>query len=190
MSNILDIDLNRTGGRQTLPAGTYKVRIEKIEQKQKAGGQYPYLKFTLRVLDDRGKPGTNLLWTNVSLSPNSRFIMDQLLDAIDAPSEGKITANWFRNKALWVAVKVEDYKGTDSNQVESFLTPAKAAIRLEAEGKTVPDSLLTVSSDVFGDYADDPEIDETDDEENILNDSDDSDDSDDTSDEDDGSTPF
>ncbi len=124
MPDPIVIPLARTGGSSAanlLEKGTYVAKIEAVDVEPSGPSGFPYLKLRLKGTM-RGEIFT--LWTNVSLSPQARFKLDQLLDAIGAPQEGQISPGDMVSTSVFIAVKVTSYEGTQRNEVDKFLPAA------------------------------------------------------------------
>lgn len=139
----IKIPLPRTGGN-LLKDGVYKVRVDETEVREGPSG-FPYISLTLAVLDRNGKPLGGKVWDNLSLGPKARFKIDQILDALEAETEGSVTPNWFKGKVCWVRITSEPYQGVLKNKIDRYLTPEQAE-------KAIADS----NGDISGTWAQEP----------------------------------
>lgn len=166
---VATISLGRTGG--VLPDGVYKMRVKAMELKQGQKSAYLACQFTVE-----GKSST--IFANVMLGENSRWLFEQFLDAVGAPTSGNMTiaklVQFCRGKALYAKLGNEEYNGRLKNVVAQFLTEEVAQKLMEEQPASTP--------------SDDEDYDEDEDEEDDDGDSEEEDDDwgdDDDDDEDD-----
>jgi hypothetical protein len=113
------IPLQRTG---LVPDGKYKLLVTEVEKKPGKSG-FDYIALTLVILDDDGRPMDSNIYDNLSLSPKSKFMVSNFLDAIQAPTEGEIHYKAFKGKKLYATIGKEAYQGKLKNVVTTFHTP-------------------------------------------------------------------
>jgi hypothetical protein len=114
---MADIDLKRNSGIPSL--GTHLFKITETEEDTGSTG-YEYWKLTLICQtpgDDEGKKATAF----VSHSPKARFKMDELLDAIDAPRQGRFRREQLHGKILRGTVVHDEREGRVYANVDNFL---------------------------------------------------------------------
>lgn len=87
---LFETDLTRTAG--LIPDGPHQFRVTSYESKM--GPKAPYWAYTLTVEEGSELDG-GLIFYNVSLSPNSRWKMEEWLDAVGAPETGKVIGSQF-----------------------------------------------------------------------------------------------
>jgi hypothetical protein len=160
----MSISLDRTGGRQVLPDGVYKLRASKVPEEKMGPSGSPYLVFTWEVLDRSGKPNGTLIFDNLSLNPKARFRVDALLDAIGAPPTGKIEYSWFKGKTVSAMLTSETYNGKVKNAIAQFL-PAEVAAQ-QAKKAPVKAAALEDDEPVLAGLP--AEMDEDDDDDALL----------------------
>ena len=127
-------DLNRSGesGRgMIVPDGIYKLRVEEVEVRQ--GNAGPFVSMKLKIIE--GGKGT--LYSNLSTSEKSRWVVDQFLDAAGFPKKGQVGPEKFRGKEVWAELGNSSYEAEDKNtkkkvmrmknEIKNWLTPADAA---------------------------------------------------------------
>jgi hypothetical protein len=124
------IPLNRSAGSGVLPNGIYRLKIEAVEEKTGPSG-HPYLNMRYRVLIN-GQASQTAVWDVISLSPAARFKVDQFLDALAAPEEGNVSAQWFVGKFVWASLRTGEFNGNVRNEVNQYLTKEVAAEQLES----------------------------------------------------------
>lgn len=103
-----DFDLTRKSGAPTL--GIHTFRVERVREDEGDAGPYFGLSCVCQDAgDDQGKEVYHIL----SLSPTSRFRMDEFLDAINAPKKGKGSKDIFQGKVFRGEVIIDEYQGKD-----------------------------------------------------------------------------
>ena len=103
-----EINLSRTSGLVTLGTHTFQVTERSSENMGDSG--YPYWRLICQVIsagDDQGKE----VMHQISHAPQSRFIVDEFLDGIGAPTKGKWTLPQCINKKFRASVEHEMYNG-------------------------------------------------------------------------------
>jgi hypothetical protein len=131
------IDLNRSSGLPSEGVHLFKITDGK-EQGSKSSGQ-PMWVITCQCQDageDQGKMMTLFL----SLAPQARFKIDQLLDVVEAPKHGSWNLDQFIGKMLKIAVVHGEYEGN----------PTANAYRMFAASSTATVDLPTKSSSQSG----------------------------------------
>lgn len=146
------INLERTSGIR--PDGVYQMRIKEIEEKQ--GSKAPYLALRLEFVKFSNSP---LVFTNVSTSPEARFMLEAFLDAIQAPTSGRLSSAKLRGKTFFASIGNESYQGRLKNVVTAFLTPEAAQAAL-SDASTEEESrpVGTASFDADGEEDDADEL--------------------------------
>lgn len=127
---MTEVDLQRQNS--VVSEGTHTFKIEASEEKM-GGSGFPYWNFRLKCLDEGPDKG-QAVWAIISLSPTARFKLDQFLDAVDAPTKGKISHEHFVGKTLRATVKWETYNGSITAKPDVYL-PAGAPVQ-NSENKT------------------------------------------------------
>jgi hypothetical protein len=118
----MNIPLERVG---VLSDGVYKIRITETEDRTSAAGN-AYVNLTCTVLDDMGKDSGVTIWHTLTMTPKSRFMIGQFLDAIGAPATGSINSRSFKGKTFWAQVGKDTYQGKTKNIISACLTPEQA----------------------------------------------------------------
>lgn len=103
-----------------LDDGIYRLRIDDIEQKTSQAGN-PYLNVKYAVIV-RGQPRGGALWDVISLTPQSRFVVEAFLDSLGAPNtDDEVSPQWFKGKFLWARLKTGMWKDKFRNEVDSYV---------------------------------------------------------------------
>lgn len=111
--------------RQTgvpIPEGIHTFEITEV--KEKSGEQTPsgftYVNLTLECIGNKQFEGQRT-YHGFSLSPQSRFVLDRLLEAVGAPESGKATTQYFVGKKLKARIQhttYEDKEGVERTKAE------------------------------------------------------------------------
>jgi len=157
----MEIQLDR---QPTLQPGRYAARIIDVEQRE--GNQAPYITLTFSIDDTKF-----VVFHNVSLSPKARWKLDELLDAVRAPTSGKMKLQELLGKRVEIFIRLEEFDGKMRPRVYS-IAPAKTQ-QIEHEPtedttilvKDVPkdvidDSVLAELSQIIPNHSADAEVDE------------------------------
>lgn len=120
------IDYDRSSG--PMSPGIYTFLIENVEEKQ--GNAGPYLTLHLRCAD-QGREHGKIVWHNLSLTPQSRWKMDEFLDALGAPATGQGTGRKFMGKYVRAQIYNEKFTNDegvtrDMDKVNLFMAGAQA----------------------------------------------------------------
>lgn len=102
-----EVDLKRTTGMPAL--GTYLFKIVRLKEGE--GDKGKYWGYSCQVQDkieDQGKE----VFMIISLAPSARWKMDQFLDAMKAPSKGKVSGESFVGKLFRGTVSHDRNPGT------------------------------------------------------------------------------
>lgn len=170
---VATISLGRTGG--VLPDGVYKMRVKAMELKQGQKSAYLASQFTVE-----GKSST--IFANIMLGENSRWLLEQFLDAVGAPTSGNMTiaklVQFCRGKALYAKLGNEEYNGRLKNVVAQFLTEEVAQKLMEEQPASTPNG---DEDEDYDDGEDDEDADPEEDDDWGDEDDDDADDDDDSS---------
>lgn len=113
-----DLDFSRG---ELLPEGDYLLRLDAVEKRQ--GNAGPYLLWRAAVLEGQG----GNVFIQLSLSPQSRFIVEQFLDAVGAPKEGKGNPKQFLKRVVVGKIYHDEYpkdSGTFRVKVQSVRRPS------------------------------------------------------------------
>jgi hypothetical protein len=135
------------GKEGLLPNGVYRVIIEHAEEKDGPSG-HPYYNFRLRAIV-KGEKHPISIWDKVSHSPDARFRMENLMDAIEFEEGLEVDAPDFIGKSYWASISSRQYQGKWSNEVKDYLTPEAAEIALQkkAESDGFSPDVETVSTE-------------------------------------------
>lgn len=123
-------DKSQTNTFEVLPEGRYEVFVESGAVKQSSAGN-TYVAFKLKVRDDVAgqSHGGRVLFYNLTLTDATQGIVHGFLGAIGTPEDKEFKANFpskelaeeIKNYAIGRAtiadVKIEQYKGADTNRV-------------------------------------------------------------------------
>lgn len=94
-----------------LPEGVHAFVITDVQEKV-GGSGFPYIALTLECTENAEWQGKKV-WTNISLSPQARFKVDEFLDAVGAPENGNATAMDFVGKSFKARIVMESYDKED-----------------------------------------------------------------------------
>lgn len=111
------IPLKREG---ILDDGDYRLRIDDVElKKSQAGNDYLNVKYAVLI---NGAPYGGAIWDVISLTPQSRFVVESFLDSIGAPnSNDSVSPQWFKGKFCWAHLKTGEWKGKLRNEVDYYI---------------------------------------------------------------------
>lgn len=133
------VNLYRDPNANRCSLGVHLFKITKFEEKE--GQQAPQWMFTCVCQDadpdNKGKTMTAF----ISLSEKARFMMDQFLDAVDAPNtHGTITGESFVNSTFRGLVLDDEYQGNFNRKITNYIKkgqelPKKLAETLAAQTK-------------------------------------------------------
>lgn len=138
----VDIPLKRTSGLP--PEGMYRLVVAKTDLKDGPTG-YPYISLEC-VIDNAAKKKTDkaaiwngrTVYTNLSLSPQARWKMEEALDAIGAPEEGTLSdIGWFIGKRYYAWLSHHEWEGRKRLQVGEFIPQDDVRERWAAYQKLV-----------------------------------------------------
>ena len=116
------VNFSGVEGRVLLPEGTYRVKIEGVEQKP--GNEYPTLSWKLKtVVPSKPKLDGKTLYYNTSLAPQSLWNLRNLLETVgaevpDGPHD--IIFEELIDEEMMVRVDHEEYEGKDYARVKDF----------------------------------------------------------------------
>lgn len=105
--------------------GEYTLRIKKVEQLQKQGSEWAYLKWTFEFADpnvkavEEGKSVGNI-FENTSLKPDAQFRLRDLCEALGL-TWGDFDTDQTVGQEVTVRLGTEMYQNKLSNKVESFV---------------------------------------------------------------------
>lgn len=108
-----------------LEDGIYKIRVTETEDRTSAAGN-PYVNLSCSVLNDMGKDSGIIVWHTLTMTPKSRIMVGQFLDAVGAPKSGSLNSRLLKGKSFWGQIGKETYKGKTRNIIVSCLTPEQA----------------------------------------------------------------
>ena len=110
-------------------AGEYQLRVCKVEQMQKAGSEFPYLKATIEFADpntpavEAGKK-VGSIFENLTLKPDAQFRLRDFCEALGLTwgdfDTDEVVGMEFRAK-----VKIRNYQDTLSNEIGKFIPVKK-----------------------------------------------------------------
>ena len=110
--------------------GLYTLRVVNVEQKQKAGGEFPYLHWEFEIADPnikgvKGKQAGHI-FKNTTLKPgsNSQFRLRQLCNALGL-TWGDFDTEDVKGLECDGYLKVREYNGDFSNEVDKFISKKK-----------------------------------------------------------------
>lgn len=109
-----DVNFERTSG--PVSEGVHLFEIVKGEQKTAQSGN-DYIAWSLMVKEGSADDG-KMVWHNTSLTPQSRWVLEQFLDAVEAPSTGRGNPEAFIGKFVGASIYHEDYQGVPKARVE------------------------------------------------------------------------
>lgn len=125
----------KKGREGILPNGVYRLIVEACEEKPGPSG-HPYYNFRLRPIV-QGQKSPVAVWDKVSLSPEARFRVENLLDAMEVgEDEGDLEPEFFIGKSYWASLGSREYNGKWSNEVKQYLTPDAAEDLLQKQAES------------------------------------------------------
>lgn len=118
------------GGFGYAEAGRYTMRIKSVEQKQKAGSAYPYLKWEIEFSDpnvqsvpiDGKVMKVGNVFENTTLNPekNGQFRLRQLCEAI-GHTWGDFDTDDVIGSEFEAQIDIKQYEGNFSNEIKKFI---------------------------------------------------------------------
>lgn len=108
----------------------YRLRVVKVEQRQKQGSDFPYLNWELELADPnvkgiKGKqPGHIFEITTLKTGNNSQFRLMQVCNALGI-SWGEFDTDDVVGLECDAYLKVKEYNGVFSNEVDKFISVTK-----------------------------------------------------------------
>lgn len=163
----VNIPLARSSGLP--PVGIYRCIIQKVELKDGASG-FPYLSCECSIDDPKFKEYSGrTFYTNLSLSPQARWKLDEAFDALGAPEEGTIdNTAWFHGKRFYAFLTHHTWEGRTKLQVDEFIDRVTVKDRLaaweehaatrEAEEKAKRDAAREAAEALAPDEAEEPVV--------------------------------
>ena len=123
------IDLGRTSG-DPIAIGVHLCEV--VEVVCKDGKEDPYLSWKMNVNNPQDPDDGKALWHNTSLGAKSKWSRDLWLDAIGAPTEGRMAISNFVGSMVKIRVEHEEYQGKIQARVGSA-SPAGPAQRVRTD---------------------------------------------------------
>jgi hypothetical protein len=117
------LDLNRTSGLVSEGTHTFKITASK-EQLSGTGNEMYVLTATCQ---DAGEDQGRTITMFVSLTPQARFKVDALLDAIGAPRKGEWSCEKFVGSTFRGVVTTGQFEGTERSEINRYLAPGAQA---------------------------------------------------------------
>jgi len=163
----IDIPLKRTSGLP--PAGVYRCVIRKVDLND-GPSNYQYLSCECSIDDPRHKEWSGrVFYANLSMSPSARWKMEEALNALGAPDDGKIgNTQWFMGKRFYAKLDHHEWEGRSRLQVGEFIAREDVAERVkswaeesataEAEETAVREAAEDVAAEMAPDLDDEPEV--------------------------------
>lgn len=110
-------------------AGEYQLRVIKIEQCQKSGSPYPYLKAELEFVDSEVKAveaGKKVghLFENLTLKPDAQFRLRDFSEALGL-SWGDFDTDEVIGLEFSAKVKIRNYQDALSNEIGKYIPASK-----------------------------------------------------------------
>jgi hypothetical protein len=93
--------------------------VQFVDYEQRSGAAGPYWAFQMEII--KGPFEGKMLWSNISLSNNARWKLEELLDACDVPPGQEVGGDDFLSKVCKVEVKHDQYEGRTKANVSKFL---------------------------------------------------------------------
>lgn len=118
------IDLTRDSGLPSEGMHLFKITDAK-EQNSKSSGQPQWILGL--TCQDSGEDQGKKMSVFLSLAPQARFKIDQLLDAIEAPKHGSMTVEQMVGKLLKVVVVHGEYEGNVNANAYKMLPAGSTA---------------------------------------------------------------
>lgn len=101
-----------------MPEGIHTFEITEVKEKsgEETPSGFPYINLTLECLTKEFE-GQHT-FHGFSLAPTSRWILDKLLDAVGAPTDGKTTTQFFVGKRLKARIVHSSYENKEGMEVK------------------------------------------------------------------------
>jgi hypothetical protein len=103
-----------------LSAGVHSFVIKEVKEAVGKESGSPYLKIQY-ICIDAGPEAKKSVYGNLSLTPQSRWIVDQFLDAVGFPSTGTIDTASFVGKKLRARVVHTEFNGKTKAELSIFI---------------------------------------------------------------------
>lgn len=116
-----------------IPNGVHLCQVVGVEERE--GREFPYISLQLQLQSDEDWGG-RMVWAIASLSPQARWKLNELLDALDLPEDGEGTAESFLGHSLKCEIVWEEYTTSDGQKAER----AQVKRFLKATTSTTPTS--------------------------------------------------
>lgn len=105
------VDLGRTP-RELVSMGLHVIRVTTAELRTSQKGN-PTVNFRCQILGEKDPDKGKSLFMNFTMVPQSRWVFEKFLDAVKAPSSGKVDIQQFVGCRLRVQVTHEDREMSD-----------------------------------------------------------------------------
>lgn len=114
--------------------GIYQVQIVDAEVKTAQSSGNTQVKLQLAVLKNGGQSG-GIFMDYLTMTDNAIWRWNQLMDALDAPSDVDIDPEtWLPGKVVYARLETREWDDEDRNSVKAYLSDAKAAKQIAKEG--------------------------------------------------------
>jgi hypothetical protein len=163
----VDIPLKRTAGLP--PIGIYRCVIRKVDLNDGASG-YPYMACECSI-DDKKYPDESgsVFYANLSLSPKAKWKMEEALNALGAPTEGRIdSTGWFMGKRFYAMLEHHEWEGRKRLQLDEWIARdlvkervaawLQESAKLKAEEKATKVVAEAEAAEMAPDLDDEPEV--------------------------------
>ena len=105
--------------------GEYTLRIKKVDEKRKTGGEWPYLQWELEFADPNVKAveadkRVGAIFEITSLKPDAQFSLRNICEALGL-TWGDFDTDAVTGRECRAKVSIKEYNGRLSNEVERFL---------------------------------------------------------------------
>lgn len=126
------------------PAGIYRCMIKDITINPEAPSGFPSINCQC-VVDDPKQTDHNgkMFFSNLSLSPNARWKVDEALDALGAPEDGELDPAWLIGKRFFGLLEQGEYDGRAKIELAEWIARETVQERLAAFAEEEAEEVVT-----------------------------------------------
>jgi hypothetical protein len=123
MSPVLqEVDFDAAGQSQLIPEGTYKARIDKVEERKSKSSGEPYWNLELTIIDPLDFEGRKL-WDVLMLGANALWKLRAVCESAGLPVEGRngaFDSEELLQQEVTIIVVNDDYQGKVRSKVKQY----------------------------------------------------------------------
>jgi hypothetical protein len=124
-----------TRGGSLHKEGIYQVRILKAEEKVAKSSGNDMVEMQLAVLKN-GRPFGSIIYDRVVLTEDTKWRLDQLMDALDAPENQNVPVSWLEGQDLYARIGVDETQDDPRNNVKRYMMVSTAEKLLAREAES------------------------------------------------------